>query len=336
MNEAVLVALEVGVSAVLTYLSLLALRPALQRYALAEPTGRSSHSVPTPQGAGVAVVAATLFVSLLSLALIGDPAAVTELAILAGGALAMMAVGIVDDLRGLRPAARLAAQFALALIVLAGLPEDVRIVPDLPIGIERGILLVGTVWFVNLYNFMDGIDWMSVAETVPVAVAVAVVGVLGLVPIGALVIAAALAGATAGFAPFNRPVASMFLGDAGSLPIGLIVAWLLIVTAASGYLAAAVILPLYYVTDSGLTLARRAVRRERVWEAHRTHYYQLATARGMPVAGVIARVSVVNVALAALALATVLARSVAVDVSCLAAGMILVGWLLRDFQRGRR
>ncbi len=103
-----------------------------------------------------------------------------------------------------------------------------RILPVLPWWVERACLLLGGVWLVNLVNFMDGIDWITVAETVPVTGAIVLLGVFGAIgPLPSLV-AAALLGATLGFAPFNKPVARLFLGDVGSLPIGLLLGWLLL------------------------------------------------------------------------------------------------------------
>ena len=120
------------------------------------------------------------------------------------------------------------------------------------------MLFVGALWFVNLVNFMDGIDWMMVAEVVPITAGVALIGALGALPPEALIVALALNGAMLGFAPFNRPVARLFMGDMGSLPIGLLLAWLLILVAGSGHLVAALLLPLYFVADTGATLLRRA------------------------------------------------------------------------------
>src|ERR1700749_3030711 len=87
--------------------------------------------------------------------------------------------------------------------------------------------------------------------------------------------ALALLGAMIGFAPFNRPVARLFLGDVGSLPIGLLLGWLLILLA-NRYLVAALLLPLYYVADATITLLRRFVEGEPVTQAHRSHFYQRA------------------------------------------------------------
>ena len=92
-----------------------------------------------------------------------------------------------------------------------------------------------------------------------------------------------LCGAMLGFAPFNRPVAKIFLGDVGSLPIGLLLGWCLLQLAWHQHLIAALLLPLYYLTDATLTLLRRIARREPFWAAHRSHFYQRATDNGFTV-----------------------------------------------------
>src|SRR5206468_2684505 len=161
-----------------------------------------------------------------------------------------------------------------------------------------GFLIVGGVWFVNLVNFMDGLDWMTVAEVVPITACLAMLGLIGALPAGPALTAAALLGAMLGFAPFNRPVARLFLGDVGSLPIGLLVGWMLLKLAASGALAATLLLPLYYLADATITLLKRLARGERVWQAHRTHFYQQATDNGFSVIAVAAQVFSLNLGLA--------------------------------------
>ena len=84
-----------------------------------------------------------------------------------------------------------------------------------------------------------------------------------------------------GFAPFNRPVAKIFLGDVGSLPIGLLLGWCLLQLASHQHLAAALLLPLYYLADATVTLLRRVIQREPFWAAHRSHFYQRATDNGL-------------------------------------------------------
>jgi UDP-N-acetylmuramyl pentapeptide phosphotransferase/UDP-N-acetylglucosamine-1-phosphate transferase len=104
--------------------------------------------------------------------------------------------------------------------------------------------------------------------------------------------------------------------------------------AGGGGRVAALLLPLYYLADGTITLLRRAVRGEPVWQAHRSHFYQRATDRGFRVIEVVARVFAINVALAALALATILLPSRTMDIAALSAGMTLVAWLLIVFARG--
>jgi UDP-N-acetylmuramyl pentapeptide phosphotransferase/UDP-N-acetylglucosamine-1-phosphate transferase len=166
--------------------------------------------------------------------------------------------------------------------------------------------------------------------------AIALLGVSGAIGTLPALVAAVLLGAILGFAPFNKPVAKLFLGDVGSLPIGLLLGWLLLQLAAGGHLAAALILPLYYVADTTLTLGRRIANRERVWRAHRTHFYQRATDNGFSVSEIVARVLTVNLMLAALALVSVAASSVIVSLATLAAAGAAVAWLLATFARGRR
>jgi UDP-N-acetylmuramyl pentapeptide phosphotransferase/UDP-N-acetylglucosamine-1-phosphate transferase len=322
----------------LSLILIMLLRPFLYRHAMAAPNARSSHRAPTPQGGGIAVAAATLLVAWGTIALLPPLLANQSgqfVAVTASAAL-MAVVGAIDDLRPLPAGARLALQCLAVGIVIAALPDELRIAPQAPWWIERGCLLLGGVWLVNLVNFMDGIDWMTVAEVVPVTGAIALLGVSGAIGTLPALVAAVLLGAILGFAPFNKPVAHLFLGDVGSLPIGLLLGWLLLQLAASGHLAAAFILPLYYVADTGITLGRRIAKRERVWQAHRTHFYQRATDNGFSVGEIVARVLTVNLVLAVLALVSVAASNVVVSLATLAAAGAAVAWLLATFARGRR
>jgi len=314
---------------------IMALRPLLVRYALARPNARSSHVQPTPQGGGIAVVVAALASLWLGAALAGL-AGEPQLAGLTLAAAILALIGVVDDIRGVGPVSRLLVQAVAVGVVIATLPSDFRIVPLLPRALEWVLLLVGGVWFVNLVNFMDGIDWMTVAETVPITAGVGLLGLLGAVPLSAVLVALALLGATVGFAPFNRPVARLFLGDVGSLPIGLMLGWILMMLASRGHLAAALLLPLYYLADATITLARRLARREAVWQAHRTHFYQRATDGGFAVREIVVRVFVLNIALATLALVSAIEPDLRVDLATLALGGALVAWLLGTFARGKR
>jgi UDP-N-acetylmuramyl pentapeptide phosphotransferase/UDP-N-acetylglucosamine-1-phosphate transferase len=314
------------------------LRPFFLRYALARPNTRSSHNKPTPQGGGVAVVAATLPVAwIAALALpVGLPLQFGAFLTLTAAVLLLAVVGAIDDIRVLPAAPRLALQCLAVAAVLLMLPAGFHIVPQLPQWLERACLFVGLVWMINLVNFMDGIDWMTVAEVVPIGAAIVLLGAAGAVDLLPALLAAALLGAMLGFAPFNKPVAKLFLGDVGSLPIGLMLGWLLLMLAGNGHWAAALLLPLYYLADATITLLRRIAAGEAFWLAHRTHFYQRATDRGFTVPQIVARVFSVNLVLAGLAMLTVASPAPSVALIALVAGATAVIVLLMVFARGRR
>jgi len=328
--------LVVAAAAALSAGLIVVLLPALRRHALALPNVRSSHVEPTPQGGGIAVVVATAIVALTAVTLTAPPDERVQLEWVLGAAAFIAVVGAVDDARSMPVLPRLLLQALAVAVVIAALPSGLRIIPALPWAFERALLGLAALWLVNLASFMDGIDWMTVAEAVPVTGGLVVLGWLGALPSAAVVAALALLGAIIGFAPFNRPVARLFLGDVGSLPIGLLLAWLLMLLALDGQVAAALLLPLYYLADASLTLARRLIAREPVWQAHRTHFYQRATNGGFNVSEIVARVFTVNVVLAVLAIVSVAVPASWVVVATLVAGAALVAWLLRAFARGKR
>ncbi|WP_210496218.1 glycosyl transferase [Microvirga antarctica] len=329
---------------VLTVLLILILKPLLARYAMARPNARSSHTVPTPQGGGIAIMIAILIVvsaGLVLLRWVPEPGSLVlprgTLAGVLAAAVVLALAGAIDDIRPLPALPRLTLQFLAVLMVIG--PTPLRLFPDLvPAWLETALLVLAGVWFVNLVNFMDGLDWMTVAEMVPITGFLMGLGLhLGGVPLfdpaGVPLLAGALCGGLVGFALFNKPVARLFLGDVGSLPIGLIVGWCLLQLAGTGALVAALLLPLYYLADATITLGRRLARREKVWEAHRTHFYQRATDRGFTALGVSAHVFGLNLVLAVLAAVTLAYPSLSVQIASLLAGSVLTGLLLFRFSR---
>ena len=135
----------------------------------------------------------------------------------------------------------------------------------------------------------------------------------------------------AGFAPFNRPIAKVFLGDVGSLPIGLLLGWCLLQLAWHQQLAAALLLPLYYLVDTTLTLLRRVISREKFWIAHRTHFYQRAADNGFSVPQIIGEVFALNVGLSALAIASTQTRSSTINAALVLVGACTVAWVIGRF-----
>ncbi|MFW5680407.1 MAG: glycosyl transferase [Pseudomonadota bacterium] len=312
-------------AAFLAFVGIRASLPLLQRYALARPNARSSHSLPTPQGGGWAVVAAALVVfggAVHSLAIEAAPHLVAGLVVAAAG---LALLGAWDDVRPLGAGLRLAVQTGAVVGVLWLLGADQRLLPWLgPWAVEFVILALAGVWFVNLVNFMDGLDWLTVTQMVPLTLAVTGFGLLGIVEPWVTWLAAALAGGLLGFAPFNRPVARLFLGDVGSLPIGLLAAVLLLALARAGEPVAALLLPLYYLIDATWTLLRRIRRGERFWEAHRSHFYQQATTNGFTPIAIVRDVGLLQLALIALAGLSIAVDDTVTDVLVLGLGAGLV------------
>jgi UDP-N-acetylmuramyl pentapeptide phosphotransferase/UDP-N-acetylglucosamine-1-phosphate transferase len=322
-----------------------ALMPLLQHYALARPNARSSHSVPTPQGGGLAVMMATVLIVVVMLILTAkkypvDFAWPYQPLLLLCGVGSLVAVGMADDILQLGVKLRLVVQVLAAGLIVSALPVNLIFVSWLPASIIKLLLGIGLIWFINLTNFMDGIDGITVAEMVPVVIGVLLVLHFGSdasvrLSVGIEVPALALLGGLLGFAPYNRHVAKVFLGDVGSLPIGALVGWYLIILAGRGHWAAAIILPLYYLTDATLTLGRRWWRGENLAEAHRSHFYQLATQRGFSVPAVTGRIWLLNGILVLLAIMTVRQPSLIGNLLALACAGMATGWLLVQFERGR-
>src|SRR5262245_4485311 len=321
-----------AVAGVVSYGLIVVLGASFARYALAQPNARSSHKQPTPQGGGIAVIGATLVVISGAFLAGVDLHDGYRLGMVAGAVILLSLVGAADDARPLGAAPRLVLQIAAAILVVAAIPAELRIVQWLPFWLERALMLLGTVWFINLVNFMDGIDWMSVAEIVPLTAGLTIFGLMGQLPRDATAVAAGLFGAILGFAPFNRPVARLVLGDVGSLPIGLLLAWMLMLLATKGHFAAAILLPLYYLADATITLLHRFKRGAPITEAHRDHFYQHAIDGGYGIYRIVGSVFTINMALVLLALASALTSSTAYQTMLVAFGCVAVGIVLWNFQ----
>ncbi len=242
----------------------------LRRQLLDVPTGRSSHPRPTPRLGGVAI-AVTCAGAWLAAPLGGLPAgAGVPAPFVAGGAIAA-AVGLVDDLAGLSPIPKLIGEAGAAAPVLLLLPV---VPPGWPVAVTLGAAALWIVAYTNVFNFMDGSDGLAGGIAV---LTMLVLGVLALDRgIAALAWTAfAVAAASLGFLRYNWPPASIFMGDAGSLFLGYAFAVLGLLFVRAGVSAGAVGLALTpFLFDGTFTLARRLLRGEPVWRAHRSHLYQ--------------------------------------------------------------
>jgi len=253
----------------------------LRRRAILDlPNERSSHTVPTPRGGGWGVMLALLPFWVWALWKAGRLDQPAEIVLL-GSTVLLMAVSWIDDRRGLGPAIRFATQIVAVGAVMALLPASLSITSGLlPLPLDRLVAAFVWLWFVNLFNFMDGIDGITGGSTAAMGFGLTIIllryGPDPLEAFRSLMIAAV----AIGFLFWNWHPAKIFLGDVGSVPLGYLLGYELIHLAMNGGQAFALIVALYYLADATITLLRRARRGERVWQAHREHFYQRSTQFG--------------------------------------------------------
>ncbi len=283
--------------------------PILRRRALLDqPTERSSHKSPTLFGGGLAVHAAICICWGLAA---WNPLWWPELM---GGAfppsilIGMVILAIVswfDDLRGLSQIYRLVSQVIVVAGILYYTGDGRGPVFQGLLSAELDTILSGLlwVWFINLFNFMDGIDGISSVETIGVSLGLILLAAYGIST--SWLAASILAGVALGFLWWNWHPARIFLGDVGSVPLGFLLGWLLLSLAAEGQWAAALILPFYYLVDATLTLLNRMTRGEKFWESHKQHFYQQAVVKGYSHARVSIAVAIGSLALVGLSLTAV-------------------------------
>lgn len=310
------------------------LRQLRRRAILDMPNHRSSHAVPTPRGGGLGVIAALLsaWTALTAWGGIAGVLSMTEaltlgLVIALAGLLA--GLSWIDDLHSLSARLRLGVQAGCVVLVLALLPADLTITQGLlPLWADRVAAALVWLWFINLYNFLDGIDGLAGSETACLGLGLALLAVLGAAPAGTGPFALVVAGAGAGFLALNWQPARVFLGDVGSIALGFVLGWLLLLLAVSGAWAAALILPAYYWADATWTLLCRIRRRARIWQAHREHAYQRAVQNGMSHAAAVRRILALNLGLAALAVISTTHPWPALAAACAGTAAFLP-WLAR-------
>lgn len=269
----------VGVSFLLTAV--------LRKYAISRslmdvPNARSSHVVATPRGGGVAIVVA--FIMSLGFLYATDLIPFRFFCAIAGAGGAIALIGFMDDHGHIAARWRLLGHFASAFWLLGwvgGLPLIQLFGISVDLG-WAGFILAAfyLVWLLNLYNFMDGIDGIASVEAICACLGACLL--YWLAGLESLIWAPLLlAASVAGFLYWNFPPARIFMGDAGSGFIGLVLGGLSLQAAwvSPPMLEAWLILLGVFIVDATFTLFRRLVRGEKVYEAHRSHAYQFASRR---------------------------------------------------------
>jgi UDP-N-acetylmuramyl pentapeptide phosphotransferase/UDP-N-acetylglucosamine-1-phosphate transferase len=263
---------------------------------VAHPNERTLHAMPTPQTGGVAIIASVVIslVAAASVFIITQPSKVLLPKGVASGSLwivvsmlLVFVVSFVDDCIGLRASLRLGVQAAAALIIVGGVGLTLSSV-SLPGGllIPMGFVAIPVsalflIWMANLYNFMDGMDGFSGGMTAIGFGFLAYFGWEAGSPV-MLMIAIFVAMSAAGFLVHNFPPARIFMGDAGSITLGFLGGTLMLLGVRDGIFEFWVPIILFspFILDATVTVIRRALRFEKIWEAHRQHYYQRLVLNG--------------------------------------------------------
>jgi len=239
------------------------------------PNARSSHVRATPRGGGVSIVV-VVSAALALLCARGLINVDLFVALIGGGALVAL-VGLLDDRKAVPATIRLTVHLVAAVWSVSWLDgfAGLRVGSHVVLGGLTGdaLAVLAIVWTLNLFNFMDGIDGIAASEAILVAAGAALL--LG-PSSGVIAAALILAAACAGFLAWNWPPARIFLGDVGSGYLGFVISVLAIASARAGTAQPWVwlILSGAFLADATITLARRLMRGERVYEAHRSHAYQ--------------------------------------------------------------
>lgn len=252
----------------------------IRRYAISAnlldiPNHRSSHSIPTPRGGGLGFVICFLS-ALLFLAISGFIPQTLAWA-LGGAGFFVAFLGFLDDKISLPARWRLLGHIAAALFALACL-DNIPQCLTLSWPLSGFVGLFYLVWLLNLYNFMDGIDGIAGTEALTVCLGAALMyGSLGAMDLSTLPLI--LAAVVAGFLFWNLPPARIFMGDAGSGFLGIILGILSIYSASvdTKFLWGWLILLGVFIVDASITLIRRALGRQGIFQAHCSHAYQRAS-----------------------------------------------------------
>jgi UDP-N-acetylmuramyl pentapeptide phosphotransferase/UDP-N-acetylglucosamine-1-phosphate transferase len=273
--------LSVGMLAVAFVVSALLTRrfcdPASRLHLLDHPNERSLHTRPTPRTGGVAILAGLLSAALFGW--IGPGGPTLDFGLVVGVAL-LAVLSFLDDRYGLPVGVRLPGHLAAsALLVFGGLSLPALSLPGWewpwPTWIGTSFSLLFLIWMVNLYNFMDGMDGFAAGMAVIGYGTFALLGYLAGNQ-SFILLSLVVAAAAGGFLLFNFPPARIFMGDTGSSVLGLLAGGLSIWGVRDGVFPFWVALLVFspFIVDATATLLRRLRRGERVWEAHKTHYYQ--------------------------------------------------------------
>ena len=292
------------------------------------PNPRSNHLEAKPLGGGIAIVIG-LYPVWIAISYFQGSVNI-EIIALAGLGMVLSGVSWLDDLRGLGALLRIIVHTLVVFVALWAAPFSAPLFGGFfPPVIDTVLIGIIWIWFINLFNFMDGIDGLAGVEMLALGVGLFVVANKLQLGEAQMLMSLTIAATGLGFLRWNWYPAKIFMGDVGSIPVGFAIGWLLIETAARGAWAAAIILPLYFLADATLTLAHRFLKREPFWIAHKQHFYQRAVETGLRHDQVVWIIAVANLFLIMLAVVSTRGLSGAAIIGAIAAILLLLFLLVK-------
>ena len=258
------------------------------------PNKRSNHSSPVALGGGIAIIS---IIATFSFFMVPGWHTLNTIILLL-----LFSISVIDDFLNVNILTRLFTHLICAFLYvniylenffLDFLSSNIFLLKV----IVYILSILSLAWFINIFNFMDGIDGITAVETISIGMGlfliILICGGRSEVGLSGLVLAAS----ALGFMWWNWSPSQLFLGDVGSIPLGFIIGWLLLQILPTPLWLISVIIPLYYLSDATITLIIRCLNREKFWLPHRKHFYQLATSRGLSHAHIASTILILNVCL---------------------------------------
>lgn len=247
------------------------------------PSERRNHDIPTPRGGGIVVIPCIAFFTFLYLKFIHSDVNSENVKNIMFISLFLCFIFFLDDVKNIRRSIRFFSQIIAACLGFYVCGEKAIIFDILPYWLNGIIVVFGWVWFMNLYNFMDGIDGMTSSNTIFFSLSIIFIGyfVQDYSYTEFTSIASVIAFAMFPFLVLNWHPAKIHIGDSGSISLGFIIGYIFLCTSHYVGLVIPTIIPSYYLFDSTLTLLRRLIKKENILEPHSKHFFQLAKRSGI-------------------------------------------------------
>ena len=302
------------------------------------PTHRSNHNIPTPKGAGLIVIPLVIF-STLSVFFFTNSLNLGWIIFIISICL-LTIISFFDDLFNVSLIVRLIVQSLCVFVSIYFLFDQlslsdfyINIVSNININkafLDFCILVIVSafwMWIINLYNFMDGMDGITASQVCFFMLGVNILAVFGFLNFDLQLFSLIVFSVCLGFYSVNKPPAKIFLGDTGAIPLGYMVG-LIIIKALFFYnlFIPVLILSMYHIVDSTLTIVIRLMNGDNIFEAHSSHFYQKIIRSGFSHDYVLARIHYMNFILLIMSFISII-----YPISCFIISFILTLGLLKIF-----